>query len=73
MEIGGTEIADQLVRRGSSHSHIGLEPAFGISTKVSRGTIRDWTSSTGSSLMNKGRLRALLKEPLLKELYYYLI
>ena len=46
MEIGGNETADQLARRGSSHLHIGPEPAFGISTKISRGIIRDWTCRT---------------------------
>jgi len=40
-EIVGNEIADLLARRGFTP-----EPAFGISTKVSRDIIRDWTSRT---------------------------
>jgi ribonuclease HI len=44
MGIDGNEIADQLVRQGSSHSLIGPEPALGISAKVAREVIRDWTS-----------------------------
>jgi hypothetical protein len=43
MGIHGNEIADQLARQGSSHPLIGSEPALGISAKVARGVIRDWT------------------------------
>jgi len=42
--IDGNEIADQLARESSSHPLIGPEPALGISPKVARGVIRDWTS-----------------------------
>jgi ribonuclease HI len=44
MGIDGNEIADQLARQGSSHPLTGPEPALGISAKVARGVIRDWTS-----------------------------
>jgi hypothetical protein len=51
------------------------EHALGISVKVVRGVMRGWTSrkhenmrSIGSPLICKGRLRAFLKDPLLKEL-----
>jgi hypothetical protein len=44
MGIDGSEIADQLARQGSSHPLIGPKPALGISAKVGRGVIRDWTS-----------------------------
>jgi hypothetical protein len=44
MGIDGNEIADQLARQGSSQPLIGPEPALGISAKVARGVIRDWTS-----------------------------
>jgi hypothetical protein len=44
MGIDGNEVADQLARQGSSHPLIGPEPALGISAKVARGVIRDWTS-----------------------------
>jgi hypothetical protein len=42
VEIDRNEIDDELARQGSSHPLIGL--AFGISAKVARGVIRDWTS-----------------------------
>jgi hypothetical protein len=44
MGIDGNETADQLARQGSLHPLIGPEPAFGISAKVARGVITDWTS-----------------------------
>jgi hypothetical protein len=44
MGIDGNEIADQLARQGSSHPLIGPEPALGVSAKVVRVVIRDWTS-----------------------------
>jgi hypothetical protein len=42
MEIDGNTIADQLVKEGSSHLFIELEPALGISTKVNREVMKDW-------------------------------
>jgi hypothetical protein len=44
MGIDTNEIADQLAREGSSHPLIGPEAALGISPKVARVIIRDWTS-----------------------------
>jgi hypothetical protein len=42
VEIDGNEIADELAGQGSTHSLIG--PVLGISAKVAKGVIRDWTS-----------------------------
>jgi hypothetical protein len=42
VEIDANEVADELARQGSSHPLIG--PALGISAKVARGVIREWTS-----------------------------
>jgi hypothetical protein len=70
MRIDGNEIADQLARQGSSLPLIVPQPALGISAKVARGVIRGWMSrkyeSIGSPFVDKGRLRAFLKDPLLK-------
>jgi hypothetical protein len=40
MGIDGNEMGDELSRQGSSHPVL----ALGISAKVARGMIRDWTS-----------------------------
>jgi len=45
IRIDGNEMVDELARQDSSHPLTGHETAFGISTKVDRGVIRDWTSS----------------------------
>jgi hypothetical protein len=37
-------MAGQLDRQGFSHPFTGFEPVLGISSGVSRGVIRDWTS-----------------------------
>jgi hypothetical protein len=42
MGIDGNETADQLPRKGSSHSLSAPNPALSISAKVARGMIRDW-------------------------------
>jgi hypothetical protein len=63
-------LADQLTRRDSSHSLVGLEPALGKSAKVAREVIRGWMSkklrSVVSPFMDKIRLRAFLNDLLLK-------
>jgi ribonuclease HI len=41
--IEGNESADQLAKRGSLHPFIGPEPPCGISEKVAKWSIRDWT------------------------------
>jgi hypothetical protein len=41
--IVGNETADQLARTGSEHPFIGPEPACGISTRVAKKSVRDWT------------------------------
>jgi hypothetical protein len=69
----GNETADELARQGFSQPLIGPKPDLGISAKVARGVIRDWTSrkrgSVGSPYMGKCRLSAFLKKyPLQKEL-----
>jgi hypothetical protein len=40
----GNEIANQLSRQGSSHPLIRLELALGISVKVARGVMSNWTN-----------------------------
>jgi hypothetical protein len=45
MEIDGNEMAEQLAKQGPSHPFTGPQPALGVSAKVARGVIRDWTSS----------------------------
>jgi hypothetical protein len=72
MGIDGNETADELAREGSSHPLMGPKSELGISAKVARGVIREWTNrkhgSTGSAHIGKGELRAFLKNPLQKEL-----
>lgn len=61
------KVADQLARQGSSQSLPGLQPALGMSVKVARGVIRGWKNrSIGSPYLDKGKLRAVLKNCLLK-------
>jgi hypothetical protein len=57
-EIVENEIADQLAKVGSSHPHIGPEPALGVSAKVARGVMK----SIGSPCIDRGRLRAFLQK-----------
>jgi len=72
MGIDGNETADELARQGSSHPLAGPKSELGISAKVVRGVISDWTSRKHGSIdrpyMGKGKLRAFLKNPLQKEL-----
>jgi hypothetical protein len=72
MGIDGNEISDQLARQGSSHPLIGPEPALGISAKVAGGLSETGrvgnTRSIGSPYMDKGRLRAFLKNSLQEKL-----
>jgi hypothetical protein len=42
--IDGNEITGQLARQGSLHPLAGPEPAFGITTNIATGIIRDWIS-----------------------------
>jgi hypothetical protein len=42
--IAGNETADQLERTRSEHPFIGPEPACGISTRVAKKAVRDWTN-----------------------------
>jgi hypothetical protein len=44
IRIDGNEMADEVARQGSSHPLIGPEPALGISAKVAKEVIRDWTN-----------------------------
>jgi hypothetical protein len=44
MGIDGNEMADQLARQGSSCPLTEPEPDLGISAKVSREVIRNWTN-----------------------------
>jgi hypothetical protein len=45
MGIDGIEMADQLIRQGSSCPLIIPEPVLGISAKVAREVFRGWTNS----------------------------
>jgi hypothetical protein len=67
MGIDGNEIADQLARQGSSHPFIGPENALGISAKVARGVIRDWTSTKDEehwqSICGQKQAKGFLKKP----------
>jgi hypothetical protein len=44
MGIDRNKITDQLAREGSSHPLIGPELALGISAKVARGEMSNWTN-----------------------------
>ena len=44
IRIDGNETTDELARLGSSHPLSRPELVFGISAKVARGMIKDWTS-----------------------------
>jgi hypothetical protein len=46
MGIDGNETTDELARQGSSNPLTGPEPVLGISPKVARGVIKDWSSKT---------------------------
>jgi len=45
MGIDGNELTGLLARQGSSLPLTDFEPAFGISSKVAMGVLRDWTCS----------------------------
>jgi len=63
--IDANEITNQVDREGFSYPPIGTEPALGISVMVDR----NWTAGNmRSPNVDKGRLRALLKNCMLKEL-----
>jgi len=64
MGSDGNEIAYQLARHCSSHTLRGPELALGISVKVVKGVMSNWTNkhrSIGSLYMNESRLSAYLK------------
>jgi len=63
--IDANEITYQVAREGFSYPPIGTEPALGISVMINR----NWTAGNiRSPNVNKGRLRALLKNCVLREL-----
>jgi hypothetical protein len=66
--IDANQITDEVAREGFSHPSIGTKLALGISVNVNR----NWTAgnmrSTGSPNLDKGRLRAFVKNCMLKEL-----
>jgi hypothetical protein len=69
MGVDGNETADQLARQGSSHPLIGPGSAFGISAKVPREGIRDWTSSKHEhwqSTCGQRETKGFLKRPSVK-------
>jgi ribonuclease HI len=67
MGIDGNEIAHQLAREDSSCPLIGPKSALGISAKVVRGVIRDWTSRKQEehwhSTCTQRSAKGFLKEP----------
>jgi hypothetical protein len=77
MGTDGNGITDHLARQGPSRPLTGCEPALGISAEVAGGLSGvgqvGKTRSTGSQFMDKGRLKAFLKDPLLKKLGNYSI
>jgi len=66
--IDANEITDQVAREGFSHPPIGTEPTLGISVNINRNWTAENMRSTGSPNFDKGRLRAFLKNCMLKEL-----
>jgi hypothetical protein len=71
MGIDGNKIADELARQGSLHPLTGPQPVLGISAKVARGVITDWTSRKHEehwqSIHAQGRIRAFLKKIICKK------
>jgi len=65
MAIDVNETVDELAGQGSSHPLTGYKSVLGVSAKVAvggSGNGQVWKlSSTGSSYMGKGKLRACLK------------
>jgi hypothetical protein len=72
MGIHGNEMADQLASQGFLCPLTGPEPALGISAKVAREVIRGWTNKKHEeywqSIYGQSKLRAFLKDPVLKKL-----
>lgn len=70
MDIDGNQIADQLARQGFSNPLRGPQPVLGISAKVSRKVISNWTSrkhkERWQSVRGQEQARAFLKDSLLK-------
>jgi hypothetical protein len=66
MGIDGNETADELTRQGFPHPLIWPKSELGISAKVGRVVIRDWTTrkcgSIGTPYMGKRKLRTFLKK-----------
>jgi hypothetical protein len=71
MGIDGNETAHQLAREDSSRPLIGPKPALGISAKVVREVIRDWTSRKQEehmhSTVTQRSAMGFLKEPSVKK------
>jgi hypothetical protein len=71
MGTNGNEIADQEARQTSSHPLIGHEAELGISAKVSRGVMRDWTSrkheEPWQSVCGQRQAKGFLKKPSAKK------
>jgi hypothetical protein len=66
------EIADQLARQGSSHPLTGPELALGISAKVARGVMSNWTNKKHEehwqSVHIRKQTKSFLKTHLLNKL-----
>jgi hypothetical protein len=72
MRIDGNEIADYLARESSSYPLRGPEHALGISVKVARGAIGDWTNRNHEELLQSIReqrqAKGFLKNHVVEEL-----
>jgi len=72
MRNDGNEIADYLARESSSYPLRGPEHALGISVKVARGVIGDWTNRKHEdhlkSMHEQRQVKGFLKNHLVEEL-----
>jgi hypothetical protein len=71
MGIVGNEIADQLAMQGFSYPLAGPDPALGVSVKVAREVIRDWTGrkqeERWQSIHEQRQAKGFLKRPCVKK------
>jgi len=77
MGSDGNEIADQQARQSSSHPLTGPELALGISVKVAKGVMSNWTNGKHEehwhSVHEQKQTRSFLRTHLLKKLENYLV
>jgi hypothetical protein len=67
LRIDGNEMADHLARQGSSRPFIEPEPALGISVKIAREVIMEWTNRKHTeywkSIRGQRQAKGFLKRP----------